>query len=460
MKRYIYVVLLTAIAVFGSVSPLSAQDERSQILKVYNWADYLDLELIDEFEQWYEEQTGEKVEVMYATFDINENMLTEIEIGHEDYDVVCPSEYIIERMLRKNLLQPIQKDFGDTPDWTVNVSKFAIDKFQQMATEPDMVVEDYTVGFMWGTTGFLYNTKLVQPEEVSSWTALFNPRFEEKVLMKDAYRDIYSAMICLARIDDIKAGTVTRDELVGRITDENIMRVEDVLHRAKKQIGGWETDFGKERMTQEKAWINVTWSGDASWAIEEAAELGCELDYIVPEEGSNVWFDGWVIPVYAKNPKAASYWINFMCKSENAIRNMNEIGYVSVIGTKEVMEAMIDDSIEETYDLSYLFDDSTATAIHINPVMYPDRSVIERCALMHDCAERNEAMIEMWARVKGNNLDTKMLMFIITVFAVIIAAYVWHKVKIWQRRKRRSRRLKQVRRKMRKEILAQKVDKK
>ncbi len=429
-----------------------AQDDRAHVLKVYNWADYLDLTLIEEFEQWYEEQTGEHVTVQYSTFDINENMLTEIEIGQEDYDVVCPSEYIIERMLRKNLLQPIRKDFGETPDWTVNVSPFAIEKFQQMATSPDMVVEDYTVGFMWGTTGMLYNTKLVTPEEVSSWTALFNPRFKEKILMKDAYRDIYSAMVCLARYDDIKEGTVTRDELVGVITDENLMRVEDVLHRAKRQIGGWEVDFGKERMTQEKAWINVTWSGDATWAIEEAAELGCELDYIVPEEGSNVWFDGWVIPIYAKNPKAASYWINFMCKSEHAVRNMEEIGYVSVIGTQEVMEAMVDESIEETYDLSYFFmDDSIADSLHINPIMYPDRSVIERCALMHDCAERNEAMIEMWARVKGNNLDTKMLLFIITVFVVIITAVVWHKVKIWQRRKRRRRRLKRVRRKMRKE---------
>ena len=444
MKRYIYTLLAVALSVMVCM-PLSAQDDREHTLKVYNWADYLDLSLIEEFEQWYEEQTGEPVKVMYSTFDINENMLTEIEIGQEDYDVVCPSEYIIERMLRKNLLQPINKDYGpNTPNWLGNVSKFAEDKFQQMG-DGKVNVSDYAVGFMWGTTGILYNTKLVKEEEVRSWNVIFNPRFEGKILMKDAFRDIYSVMVCLANYDDIKMGKVTRDKLVAEVTDENITRVEDVMFRAKKQIGGWEVDFGKERMTQEKAWLNVTWSGDATWAIEEAAEVGCNLDYIVPEEGSNCWFDGWVIPVYAKNTKAASYWINFMCKSENAVRNMNEIGYVSVIGTKEVMDAMVDDEIEETYDLSYFFlGVEGADSIHINPVMYPDRSVVERCALMHDTADKNEAMIAMWSRIKGNSLDTKMLTFIITVVTVIVASVVWHKLKIWRMRKQRRRRLKAV----------------
>jgi spermidine/putrescine transport system substrate-binding protein len=343
------------------------------------------------------------------------------------------------------LLQPINKDYGpNTPNWLGNVSKFAEDKFQQMG-DGKVNVSDYAVGFMWGTTGILYNTKLVKEEEVRSWNVIFNPRFEGKILMKDAFRDIYSVMVCLANYDDIKAGKVTRNKLVAEVTDENITRVEDVMFRAKKQIGGWEVDFGKERMTQEKAWLNVTWSGDATWAIEEAAEVGCNLDYIVPEEGSNCWFDGWVIPIYAKNTKAASYWINFMCKSENAVRNMNEIGYVSVIGTKEVMDAMVDDEIEEAYDLSYFFlGVEGADSIHINPVMYPDRSVVERCALMHDTAEKNEAMIAMWSRIKGNNLDTKMLTFIITVIVVIVASVVWHKLKIWRKRKQRRHRLKAV----------------
>ena len=109
---------LSAILFFGCA------EERNNILKVYNWADYIDEELIGEFEQWYEEQTGEKVEIIYQTFDINETMLSKIELGHEDYDVVCPSDYIIERMLKNDLLIPIDRDFGDTPNYIDNVAPY------------------------------------------------------------------------------------------------------------------------------------------------------------------------------------------------------------------------------------------------------------------------------------------------------------------------------------------------
>lgn len=129
--------LLTAIILAGAASSLPAlAQDRAHTLKVYNWADYLDMDLIEEFEQWYEQQTGEPVKVIYQTFDINENMLTEIEVGHEDYDVVCPSEYIIERMLRCNLLQKIDtSDFAltQTPNMLNNVSPWAKGMFEEMS---------------------------------------------------------------------------------------------------------------------------------------------------------------------------------------------------------------------------------------------------------------------------------------------------------------------------------------
>ena len=106
---------------------IGCTEDRSHILKVYNWADYIDEELIDEFEVWYEEQTGEAIEVVYQTFDINETMLSKIELGHEDYDLACPSDYIIERMLRNDLLLPIQRDFGDTPDYIGNVAPYIVE---------------------------------------------------------------------------------------------------------------------------------------------------------------------------------------------------------------------------------------------------------------------------------------------------------------------------------------------
>ena len=168
-------------------------------------------------------------------------------------------------------------------------------------------------------------------------------------------------------------------------------------------------------------WLNLSWSGDAQWAIDEAAEMGVELKYIVPEEGSNVWFDGWVIPIYAKNPKAATFFIDYMCKPENAIHNMEEIGYVSVIATPEIFEwANDEEAWPETVDASYFFGDIAKEA-HLNPVQYPDLSVIDKCALMHDAGDQTESLIAMWNRVKGDNLSTGVMIFLILVVLCAIA---------------------------------------
>lgn len=438
--------MLTA-AILSCMMLMTAQTaaavNRDEILKVYNWADYIDEALILEFEKWYHQQTGNYINIVYQTFDINETMLTEIEVGHEDYDVVCPSEYIIERMLSKKLLQPIRKDAmkqTNTPLYFNNVSDFATEKFQQMAPKGSNInVSDYAVGYMWGTTGFMYNKKYLTADALQSWGALYDPRYMGKILMKDAFRDVYSCLICYARYDDILAGRITRDELVGTISTENIMLVENMLRRAKPNIFGWEVDFGKETMTKGKAWANLTWSGDAAWAIEEAREVGVELDYLVPQEGSNVWFDGWVIPIYAKNPVAASYFINFMCKSENALRNMEEIGYVSVIGTKEVLDGMTDDSFPPV-DASYMFGDAGKHA-RLNYVYYPDKSVIDRCALMHDCGAKTEAMVEMWSRVKGDSLNVQMIVIICTVIGTILFFYLSRKYRLYRRKVHRRKRL-------------------
>ena len=424
MKRFFSVIVC---ALFGASLSLSYALDREHTLKVYNWADYIDMtNVLDKFPDWYREQTGEEVQVSYQTFDINESMLTEIEIGHEDYDVVCPSEYIIERMLRLGLLQPINKDFGTTPDYTALVAPFAVDMFQQMAPEgSDIKVSDYTVGYMWGTTGWLYNPAFVQAEELRSWEAITNPKFDGKIFMKDAFRDVYSVIVLYAYRDEIARGEVTRNELVAHVTPERIQRVEEVLLAAKNNIAGWEVDFGKEEMTKGKTWMNLSWSGDAQWAIQEAEEVGVHLDYIVPEEGSNVWFDGWVIPKYAVNTRAAAYFINYLCMPENAIYNMEEIGYVSVIASPEVLEwANDEEAFPNALDLTYFFGED-ATAVNANFVQYPDLSVIEHCALMHDCGEETKDMLAMWSRVKGDNLSMTMVFVIVfVVVAVIVIAII------------------------------------
>jgi spermidine/putrescine transport system substrate-binding protein len=314
-----------------------------------------------------------------------------------------------------------------------------------MAPDSSICVADYTVGYMWGTTGVLYNTALVNKEEIMSLGGLQNEKFAGKVFMKDAFRDIYSVVVLYAYREEIARGEVSRDELVANVTDERIARVEEFLTNMKNNVAGWEVDFGKEEMTKGKAWLNLSWSGDAQWAIDEAAEVGVNLEYFVPKEGSNVWFDGWCIPIYAKNTKAASYFINYMCMPQNAILNMEEIGYVSVVASPEILEWANDEEVKETSNLTYFFGEG-AEAVHANHVFYPDQSVIERCALMHDCGDKTEDMLAMWSRVKGDNLSAGLVVFILIVMAVIVFTIIIRTVnnkrqqKMRQNKKRNRRR--------------------
>lgn len=420
-------------ASFCTVQAKPAAD-REHTLKVYNWADYIDEDLIPEFEQWYKQQTGEDVTILYQTFDINEIMLTKIETGHEDYDVVCPSEYIIERMLRNDLLLPINKDFGNAPDYTVYVSPFAKEQFDKMSA-PGRPANNYSVPFMWGTTGVMYNTEYVTRQEASTWGILWDKKYENRILMKDAVRDVYGSLMMYIRQPELKSGKTTREIIMNDASDSSLALFEDTMAAAKPNIAGWEVDFGKERMVQGKAWINITWSGDAMWAIDEVSDE-VSLDYVVPVEGSNVWFDGWVIPKYAKNVKAASYFINFMCKPENAIRNMDAIGYVSAIASEEIFESRVDESISEPINLNYFFGPGH-DQVKVNSIQYPDSATISRCALMHDAGNRTEAMLDMWSRVKGDSLSV-VTIIVLAVVLLAIVGFVLYKRSAKNSKKKKS----------------------
>ena len=241
-------------------------EDRSQILKVYNWSDYIDESVIPEFEEWYEEQTGETVRVIYQTFDINETMLSKIEKGHEDYDVVCPSDYIIERMLQTGLLLPLNRDFGSTPNYIdANLSPYIRACFDKMNGNGKNA-KDYSVGYMWGTTGILYNAKYVTDEEAQTWDVLRNPKYKDRILIKDSARDVYSQIILKVREKDVADGKVTLDELMNYTSDADIEAVEAYMRQVKDLVAGWEADFGKDQMVQEQSWISLNWSGDGVWA--------------------------------------------------------------------------------------------------------------------------------------------------------------------------------------------------
>lgn len=419
-------------------------ESRENVLKIYNWGDYIDEEVLAAFPEWYKEQTGEDVRIVYQTFDINEIMLTKIERGKEDFDVVCPSEYIIERMLVKDLLVPIDTAFGKTPNYIHNISPYVRGEMEKLSV-PGRPTSKYAVGYMWGTAGILYNKSNVTREEASTWHSLWDSKFRNKLLMKDSYRDAYGTAVIYANRDALAKGDIRVEDLMNNYSPEAIATAEKYLKELKPNIAGWEADFGKEMMTKNKAYLNMTWSGDAVWAIEEAEAVGVELGYEVPMEGSNVWFDGWVIPRYSRNRKAASYFINYLCRPDVALANMETIGYVSAVATPEILEEKIDTTLETYSNLAYFFGPE-ARQIQIDPIQYPDSSVVARCAIIRDAGDNTQAVLDMWSHVKGDNLGGGLVAVILITLVVLVIYVSYQKIKRYKNRQNQSRRKRRVKR--------------
>ncbi len=427
------ILLVAFMAAILSFSACQKKEDRKDVLKVYNWGDYIDEDMLAKFPAWYKQQTGRNIRIIYQTFDINEIMLTKIERGHEDFDVVCPSEYIIERMLRKNILLPIDTCFGKTPNYINNVSPYITKQIDATSCN-GRTAHDYAVAYMWGTAGILYNKEKLTQDEARTWGSLWNRKFRKKLLMKDSYRDSYGTALIYAKRNEIKQGKTSVKKLMNDYSPENIRTVENYLKALKPNIEGWEADFGKETMTKGKAWLNMTWSGDAVWAIEEAEKVGVDLGYEVPLEGSNVWFDGWVIPKYAGNPKAAAYFIDYMCRGDVALANMETTGYVSAVASDEIFNAMNDSTkYPEKSDLGYFFGKKGKNA-HLNPIMYPDSCIVARCAMIHDAGEHTPEVLDMWSKVKGDNLNGGIVLLLLCVFITITAFVGYRK---YTRRKHR-----------------------
>jgi len=418
--------LFTILLGLGIALNIAAAD-REHTLKVFNWADYLDEDLLEEFEQWYKEQTGEEVKILYQVFDTDDIVLPKIQMAHEDYDVICMSDFLVERMLKLDLLLPIDRNYGNTPDYTGNMSPFIKSMMDDMIGSGKNV-HDYAVPYMWSTTGILYNRKYVTDEEAKSWNVLKDPKFKNQILIKNVPRDVFSTLLVAIKKDDIALGKVTLNEVCLDSSDESIALVEAWLNEVKDNVLGWEEDFGREMMARGHGWLNLTFSGDAQWAIDEAAKVGIDLAYVVPEEGSTIGGESWIIPKYAKNTKAASYFINFMCKQENAIRNMKATGYVSVVGGDEVLAAMSDSTKFAPIDASYFFGPSGAHAC-LNPNQYPDVSIIPMLGPDHDKQDRTEAILAMWNRVKGHNARISTYIIIGVAVLALILGFILSKKK-------------------------------
>ncbi len=437
MKKIVILVLVLCLTL--SLFTGCGSEDRSTVLKVYNWADYIDEGLIEEFEAYYFEKYGVELTVQYDTFDTNEIMYNKIAQAKEDYDVVCPSEYMIERMVKGGLALPIEAEVVEI--YNNAVPDFITENFSEMAEKDG---NTYAVGYMWGTMGIMYNVNEVSKEDLENlgWGVLWSEKYANKIFMKDSIRDSFAIGNLYAfekQYKDIKAdleaGKITVEEYQAEFAEifndtslGAISAVENVLTNQKKTVNAmYDVDNDKNSMVNGTAYLDVCWSGDAMWAIWEAevAGNGVELGYYIPESGTNIWFDGWLIPKYAGNTQAANEWIAFMLAEENAIANVDYIGYTSVVsGNGDLFEYVGDYAFEtdEPCDASYFFGEDGKGAV-LNSTMYPDASVVLSAGVMRDFGEAEGNITEMWTRLKGNEMSFGVVAVIggaVVVFAVLV----------------------------------------
>lgn len=457
-------------------------------LRVCNWEEYIDLgdwdceELIvldngveilgenamyDDFEEWYYETYGKRVQVEYSCFGTNEDLYNQLTLG-DTYDLVCPSDYMIMKLMAEGKLEPYSEEFFDT-DREQNyyyrcVSPYIADVFAGYEINGESW-ERYAACYMWGVTGILYNPELMSEEEASTWAVFNNPDFYRQITLKDNVRDTYFSTLGYLLEDQLTDEEFINSpdyqeqlfQMMNDVSPETIEKVETLLGDIMGNIYALETDSGKADMVTGKIIANYQWSGDAVYAMDLAEEDGVYLRFAVPRECTNLWFDGWVmlkdgIAADAEKKHAAEAFVNFLSMPENAVRNMYYIGYTSAIagGEDDTVFSYLnwcygaEDEEEETiaYPVGYFFcgdNESEDYIVYTTPeqvgrqlsTQYPSEDVISRAAVMwYFDEEQTHNINQMWINIRC--LDVReiplwCILLTLGIIAAVVAAIILHK---------------------------------
>ena len=410
-------------------------------LTVYNWEDYIyegtdetgrrvDDSLVKKFEKYYEEKTGLVLKVDYENFSTNEEMYQQIQLGAIKPDLICPSDYMIQKMANEGMLEKFS--YNDATGYASSLKNFADygspfikERFQNEKLEDGSSFLQYSVPYFWGTMGFTYDPEYFDEEEVTTWECLWNKdkKFANQFSLKDSLRDTYVAAIFHVYKDEIAALDESADDfnaqlstIFNRCDPETIKLVETALIEAKKStVYGFEVDEGKDDIVAGKYHANLAWSGDSVYSMDNAEESKDEkiLNYALPKEGSNVWFDGWCMPK-GSNKELAEEFVNFICDPKYAALCMDAVGYTSPIVGEDIWELVnewyaADDDEEDVYeaDLSFYFGEEAKILIPSSEAgrqfdaQYPTEEMLKRCCIMKDFGDQQEAVEAMWSRVKA-----------------------------------------------------------
>ena len=454
MKCLLFVCMLAVLAFAGCGN----DDDSVIILRVNSWEEYIDegdweegeeIELedgrvifsesgiVEDFEEWFYETYGMNVRVEYSTFGTNEELYNQMTMG-DTYDLVCPSEYMIMKLMAEGMLEPFSNNFYDESIeenyYAKGVSPYIKGVFDELSIN-NQPLSKYAAGYMWGTLGIVYNPEYVSAKDAAHWNLLLSEEFSKRVTIKDSVRDAYFAGSCILNEETINSDNFLNapnylsnlSELLNATDADTVDKVEAILSDIKDNVYSFETDSGKADMVTGKVVANQQWSGDAVYTLDQAEEDGVELCYSAPEEGTNLWFDGWCmiragIAEDRDKKIAAEAFVNFVSNPENAVRNMYYIGYTSVIagGEDDTILQYVDwcygaDEDEEEllveYPIGYFFGDEESDKYYITTVesqtrrqlfaQYPTKDVMEHCVVMdYFDPEENTRINRMWTNAR------------------------------------------------------------
>lgn len=446
-KKLFPFALIFCIAITSAPLSACSTATNENVLRVASWDEYIDEggedsyvpdsnPLYVEFEQWYEENYGKKITVEYVTLQDNETMYNKIKMG-DSYDLLCPSEYMIMKLAEEGMLQKLPASFFDETNeknhYVRNVSPYIKDVFDNGKMNDGSKWSEYTAGYMWGSTGFVYNPEKVDEATVKSWTAFTSEDCKRKITAKDNVRDSYFAGLgmyyeteLLALKDRLQTGEITLAEYKRQLSEkmndtspETMTKVGKLMEKMRGNLYGLETDEGKLDIITGRFDVSYQWSGDAVYTLDmgeddEITDTPVELKYCIPESASNLWFDGWVLMKDSKNVDVATAFINFLSLPENVVRNMYYIGYTSCIGGEEVysyVQETYGADEEETdvaeYDLSYFFGEGHTLTTYADQIQrqlfaqYPDQDTIHRLVVMqYFNKDANTRANRMWNNIK------------------------------------------------------------
>ncbi|MBQ1843119.1 MAG: extracellular solute-binding protein [Lachnospiraceae bacterium] len=381
--------------------------------------------LVSDYEKWYQEKYGKRVRVLYSTYGTNEDLYNQMTLGNS-FDLVCPSEYMIMKLMREKKLEPLSDDFYDRSQiynyYAKGVSPYIYGRMQAL-TEGGETLTDYAAGYMWGTLGTVYNPAVVSDEDASSFGIYLNRKYRKRITIKDSVRDTYFAGLAIEKEKELAAFDPDYAAILNDTSQTTVDKVQDIITDMRENAYSMETDTAKQDLVTRKADASLQWSGDGVFSMDQAEEDGLDLCYAVPEEGSNLWFDGWVMLKNGINgdkdkKQAAEAFINYISRPDSVVRNMYYIGYTSAItgGDDDTVFEYLeytygsdnDDAVD--YDVSYLFDDRPGSHVLRTDraqlkrqlyAQYPTEDVLARCAVMKCFSdEANRRISQMWTNVR------------------------------------------------------------